>query len=63
VLFSSLTTFASFGTLALSEHPGMRSMGVLLTVAIFFTIFSTLVFLPALLHWVHVGLETGKKSL
>jgi hopanoid biosynthesis associated RND transporter like protein HpnN len=63
VLFASLTTFASFGTLALSEHPGMASMGVLLTVAIFFTIFSTLVFLPALLQWVHVGLETGKKSL
>ena len=63
VLFASLTTLASFGTLALSEHPGMRSMGVLLTVAIFFTIFSTLVFLPALLQWVHVGLETGKKSL
>jgi len=63
VLFSSLTTLASFGTLALSEHPGMASMGVLLTVAIFFTLFATLVFLPALLHWVHVGRETEKALL
>jgi predicted RND superfamily exporter protein len=50
VLVSSLTTLVSFGTLALSSHRGMASMGILLTIAIAFTLFATLVFLPALLQ-------------
>lgn len=48
VLYSALTTIASFGSLALSTHPGMASMGVLLTVSIACSLFSTLIFLPAL---------------
>jgi hopanoid biosynthesis associated RND transporter like protein HpnN len=54
VLYSALTTIASFGSLALSTHPGMASMGVLLTVSIACSLFSTLVFLPAL------AVATGK---
>ena len=54
VLFSVLTTLASFGGLALSPHLGMASMGRLLTIAILATLFATLVFLPALLQWVEV---------
>lgn len=50
VLFSALTTVASFGALALSRHTGTASMGVLLTIAICLTLVSTLVVLPALLH-------------
>jgi hypothetical protein len=49
VLLSALTTGASFGTLALSPHPGTASMGVLLTVALGQVLFCTLVVLPALL--------------
>jgi hopanoid biosynthesis associated RND transporter like protein HpnN len=49
VVFSALTTMASFGSLVVSSHNGTASMGELLTVAIGFTLLSTLVVLPALL--------------
>lgn len=49
VILSTLTTIGSFGSIALSSHPGTSSMGVLLTIAIFMTLFSTLVVLPALM--------------
>ena len=48
VLFSALTTIGSFGSLAISEHPGMASMGLLLTVALIYTTVCTLTVLPAL---------------
>jgi len=49
VLFSALTTLASFGSLAISTHPGTSSLGVLLSIALVLTLASTFVFLPALL--------------
>ncbi|MCH7693467.1 MAG: MMPL family transporter [Proteobacteria bacterium] len=49
VVFSALTTIGSFGSIALSSHPGTSSMGVLLTVAITMTLGCTLVVLPALM--------------
>ncbi|MEE8276379.1 MAG: MMPL family transporter, partial [Alphaproteobacteria bacterium] len=49
VLFSALTTVASFGSLALSGHRGMTSMGQLLTIALAFTLLATLVVLPSLM--------------
>lgn len=49
VLFSALTTLASFGSLAISNHPGTASMGILLSISILLTLYSTLVFLPALM--------------
>jgi hypothetical protein len=49
VVFSALTTISSFGTLALSEHPGIASMGLLLTIAIGLTLVCSLVVLPALM--------------
>jgi len=49
VLYSSLTTVCSFGNLAVSPHRGMASMGMLLTIGIGFTLFCTLVVLPALM--------------
>ena len=51
VLFSALTTVASFGSLAVSAHRGMSSMGVLLTIALTITLATTLLVLPALMHW------------
>lgn len=51
VLFSALTTIASFGSLALSGHRGMTSMGQLLTIAVVYTLVCTLIVLPALLRW------------
>ena len=51
VLFSALTTIASFGSMALSGHLGMTSMGQLLTIAIGHTLICMLLVLPALLAW------------
>ena len=49
VMFSALTTIASFGSLAVSGHPGMTSMGQLLTIAISSTLVCTLIVLPSLM--------------
>ena len=49
VVFSALTTIGSFGSIALSSHPGMASMGLLLTISISLTLGCTLVVLPALM--------------
>jgi hopanoid biosynthesis associated RND transporter like protein HpnN len=49
MLFSALTTGAAFGSLAISTHTGTSSMGILLTMALAYTLLSTLIVLPALL--------------
>jgi hopanoid biosynthesis associated RND transporter like protein HpnN len=49
VLYSGLTTMASFGTLAISRHRGMSSMGLLVTFALTYALFCTLVVLPAVM--------------
>ena len=49
MLFSALTTTAAFASLALSDHVGTASMGVLLTMAMAYTLIATLIVLPALL--------------
>ena len=49
VVFSALTTIGSFGSIALSSHPGTASMGILLTIAITLTLVCTLLVLPALM--------------
>ena len=51
VLISALTTIGSFGTLWLSSHKGMASMGELLTIAIIITLVTTLVVLPQFIAW------------
>ena len=51
VLFSGLTTISGFGNLALTPHPGMASMGQLLSIGIGFTLICTLIILPALVKW------------
>ncbi len=50
ILFSALTTMASFGTLILSHHRGTASMGELLLIALTLTLLATLVVLPAMLE-------------
>ncbi|MCR9097989.1 MAG: MMPL family transporter [bacterium] len=49
VFYSAVTTTLSFGTLALSGHEGMHTLGVMLTIGMFWTVVANLVFLPALL--------------
>ena len=58
VWFSALTTMASFGTLAFTDHRGTSSIGVLLTIALSSALLCTLVVLPAIL----AQLETKKNK-
>lgn len=48
VSLSALTTVAAFGTLGLSEHPGLASLGRLLALGLGWILVSNLVLLPAL---------------
>jgi hypothetical protein len=49
VWFSGLTAVASFGTLAVSKHPGMAGMGVLISLSLAYALLSALIMLPALM--------------
>ncbi len=49
IVFSALTTGTAFASLSLSAHPGTASMGILLLIALFWILVTTLTFLPALL--------------
>lgn len=51
VLLSALTTIVSFGTLAVSGHQGIASIGLLLTLALSCAIICTLIVLPATLSY------------
>lgn len=50
ILLSAVTTLCAFITMALSNHPGTASMGLLLTLGLVLILLNTLVLLPALLH-------------
>lgn len=50
VFYSAVTTTLSFGTLALSGHQGMRGLGIMLTIGMFWTVIANLIVLPALLE-------------
>jgi hopanoid biosynthesis associated RND transporter like protein HpnN len=49
VMLTSVTTMAGFGTLILSRHQGLRSMGQLLTLGVGLCLACTVLFLPSLL--------------
>lgn len=51
VYYSALTTLISFGSLSLSSHRGMSSLGTLLAIGMVLTVLCNLVVLPALLEW------------
>ena len=53
VFYSALTTTVSFGTLALSSHRGVASLGIVLTIGMILTVASNLIVLPALLRFRH----------
>lgn len=50
VLFGALVTIANFGDLMLARHPGMVSMGLLLTLGLAMILLCTLVLLPSLIR-------------
>ncbi len=49
IIFSALTTGSAFGSLAMSDHPGTASMGLLLLISLGCTLLVSLICLPALL--------------
>ena len=49
ILWSALTTIASFGSLAFATHLGMASLGQLLTLGVVVTVAANLIVLPAIL--------------
>ena len=49
VLYSALTNATAFGSLAVSQHPGTASMGLLLMLSLFFALTAVMLTLPALL--------------
>lgn len=51
VLISAMTTLAAFGSLAVSGHRGLHSLGVLLSVSLICVILGTLIVLPAALSF------------
>ncbi len=57
VFFSALTTISSFGSLSLSSHGGISSMGILLVCGMIIILICNLVVLPAL-----ITLRTKRKS-
>lgn len=57
VLYSALTTLASFGSLMASGHRGMVSMGQLLTISIVYMLIAMLVVLPAQMAWLEKRAE------
>ncbi len=47
IIFSSITTLCSFSSLSFTAHQGMSSMGLLLSIGLFFTVICSLIVLPA----------------
>ena len=60
VLIAQLNTVAAFATLAIAEHQGLFSMGVLLGLSIFFVLIVSLVVLPAFM--IAIGVGNGAKK-
>ena len=62
VLFSALTTGASFATLALSNHLGIASLAQMLTVGIALMLAANVIALPAILTLVGDGAANPHES-
>jgi hopanoid biosynthesis associated RND transporter like protein HpnN len=62
VVVSALTTVVTFGGLAFSGHPGMASMGKLLTLGLGIGLVCSLLTLPALLDWSDAPRPQGESS-
>jgi predicted RND superfamily exporter protein len=48
IFYGALTTSSSFGGLAFSPHAGISSMGLIITIGIFWIMVCTFIILPAL---------------
>jgi len=52
VLVTSLTTMVGFGSLMISPHQGLQSLGRVLTIGVSCCLINSLVILPAVLSWI-----------
>ena len=55
ISLANLSTLAAFGSMMLSPHPGLASLGYTLTIGMGCTLLSALVVLPAILAWARRG--------
>ena len=62
VLFSALTTIASFGTLGFATHMGISSMGKLLAIGVALTVICNLFVLPALIELRDRRIRPGRQG-
>ena len=62
VLVAQLNTVAAFATLAVAEHRGLFSMGVLLGIAILFVLIVSLVVLPSFMIAIGVGAKAAANA-
>ncbi len=60
VLFSALTTIASFGGMILLSHRGLSSLGAMLTLSMVITLVAMLVVLPALMQVAGLRADANK---
>jgi hypothetical protein len=51
IVYSALTTIASFGTMGFASHLGLATLGQMLTLGVGFTVLSNVIVLPALISW------------
>jgi len=62
VLVAALTTVLGFGTLMISHHRGMASLGLVLALGVSFCLFAALVWLPAILRLIDDRVPTAEAS-
>ncbi|MBI3462552.1 MAG: MMPL family transporter, partial [Planctomycetes bacterium] len=61
VLLTSMTNIIGFGTLAIADHRGIRSLGLVLVLGMGFCLLASLIFLPALLRWISLRRSNSQR--
>lgn len=63
VLLTESTTMASFGTMILAQHQGLRSLGQVLTIGVACCLASSIIAFPAMLRWMSSGRKDEEAPL
>ena len=61
IVLTSLTTMIGFGTLIISEHQGIRSLGIVLSLGVACCLTTSVVLLPAVLSWISSPARPAEK--
>ncbi|MFO0883620.1 MAG: MMPL family transporter [Pirellulales bacterium] len=62
VILTSTTTMASFGSMILARHQGLRSLGQVLCLGVLACLFCSIALFPALLTWLTQHREVTEES-